>query len=278
MTRHVLVLVAFLVLPALAATTGGTFHEPIAKVPDRVIPLVMSGTGFNGLTYPNTPLIEAFLGERIHFIVTVPITAEPHTFHMHGHPWLADKGDGRGPRMFDTWLLKPGESHRFDVTAGGVGRNAGDWMYHCHFDQHMQGGMWGIFRVYEYSAGVLDGGPLGGRDAFHVALDRLGVPVDDAVLRLEVDGQRVSAIVRPEPDVRGVYRVEPLSPLPNTGNVAIIADHGEFGGSIIRHDLGTGGRVDALLSDVVQGDRGHAHSATSVVVPPGPNPTMQREP
>lgn len=128
-----------LVLLGVAAPAVGSFHETIGTVPDRAYLLAMQGTSFNGLHAPEAPLLEAFLGERARFMI---VAAETHTFHLHGHPWLAEGV------IVDTFLVAPDVPHAFDVFAGGVDRHAGDWMYHCHFDEHVKNGMWGLFRVH----------------------------------------------------------------------------------------------------------------------------------
>lgn len=130
-------------LPLLAGSLGGGL-DPGPVLGDRALVLVMSGHTFNGLSHPNTPLLEAYAGETLHFAVTVPAISEPHVFHIHGHPWL-DTSTGR---FIDAKLLKAGDTHTFEVSAGGDGGNVGDWMYHCHMDEHFAAGMWGILRVH----------------------------------------------------------------------------------------------------------------------------------
>lgn len=134
-------LVVATLAPLLAAPAiGGALVEPL---PDRAFVLVMQGTSFNAATWPSTPLLEAYAGETIQFTIVVPPSAEPHTFHLHGHPWALASG-----KVIDTVLLDPGDTHTFTVVAGGEEGATGDWMYHCHFDDHVKNGMWGVFRVH----------------------------------------------------------------------------------------------------------------------------------
>ena len=141
MTRALLVPL-LLLAPLAALPPGGSLPE---ELPDRTFVLAMQGTSFNGLHHPQTPLLEASLGETLRFIVTVPPGAEPHTFHLHGHPWLSpEKG-----RFVDTVLVMPGERRVFDVVAGGPDAQPGEWMYHCHVADHQAAGMWGVLRVHE---------------------------------------------------------------------------------------------------------------------------------
>lgn len=217
-----------LLLLVVAAPAYGSFHEALVLVPDREALLVMSGTTFNGLEAPHAPLIEAFLGERVRFTI---LATEPHTFHLHGHPWRLSDG-----RVVDTFLVDVDTPHAFEVLAGGVDRRAGDWLYHCHIDAHLQGGMWGLFRVYPFSARVDAPGP-----AMTVHLARLGVPLEGARLSVAVDGVEVPAHVEPQGD--GVYRVH--APLPATGALSVTASHPEHGVSVARAALG-GGALEPL--------------------------------
>ena len=135
-------MLAVLLAPATAGLVGPTVLE---GPQERTFVLVMDGTSFNGRTWPDT-LIEANVGDALRFIVLVPpAVAEPHVFHLHGHPWF-DEAEGR---FIDAKLLMPGQVHEFTVVAGGEGRHAGDWLYHCHMDSHFEDGMVGLLRVHD---------------------------------------------------------------------------------------------------------------------------------
>lgn len=220
-------LAALLVLAPLAAVpAGGSFHQSLAVLPDRDHVLVMRGTGFNGFAYPDTPLLEAFLGETVRFTVLVPAVAEPHTFHLHGHPWfIPEEGS-----FVDTVLLRPGEVHSFTVAAGSVDGEAGDWMYHCHIETHQAAGMWGIFRVYPFATRVVGEGPH-----LLVTLDRLGEPLSGARLALTLDGAPVAAEAS---DLGGGrYAVHADLPADAAGTLAVTAAH-PLGTSVARHAIG----------------------------------------
>lgn len=240
MRLRTLLLSALVLLPLGATPAAGNFHENLPLLPDREFVLVMQGTSFNGLHHPMTPVLEAYLGERVRFAVTVPPLAEPHTFHLHGHPWFVfDQG-----RVVDTFLLRPGDVHAFDVFAGGPDGHSGDWMYHCHVDAHVAAGMWGIFRVYPFATRVDAPGP-----AFHVRLDRLGEPLDGAALELRVDDIPVAAQVVPLG--AGDYLVH--ADLPARGTLVVTATHA-LGTSVARVGLG-GAEAAPLL--VPAGHVGH---------------------
>ena len=138
---------ALLLLAGASPAIGSLHGAPEPEVPDRTFLLVMRGTTFNGLHAPDTPLLEAYAGERVRFVV---LATEPHTFHLHGHPWRLEDGS-----VIDARLVDADRPHVFDVIAGGPDGHAGDWMYHCHFNAHVAEGMWGIFRVHDPSVSAI---------------------------------------------------------------------------------------------------------------------------
>jgi FtsP/CotA-like multicopper oxidase with cupredoxin domain len=85
----------------------------------------------------NTPVFFAVPGDLVQWDV-MAMGDEHHTFHVHGHRWLA--GDGT-PR--DTQTVGPAEGFRFRWRE----REPGAWLYHCHVEQHMNAGMIGLYRV-----------------------------------------------------------------------------------------------------------------------------------
>ena len=64
--------------------------------------------------------------------------SEHHTFHVHGHRWIAPGGVPR-----DTQTVGPAESFRIRWRE----EDPGTWLYHCHVEDHMMRGMIGIYRV-----------------------------------------------------------------------------------------------------------------------------------
>lgn len=236
-------LVPLLVLTLPLVPAGALDAQDPSPVGLRAYALVMDGNSFNLATYPDTPLLEAYLGELVAFAVAVPLHDQPHTFHLHGHPWFDEDVD----RFIDAKLLRPGEVHTFTVTAGGQFGEAGDWLYHCHMDRHFEGGMFGIFRVYPYAVRT-DVVPTG----LEVRLDRLGEPLDGATLSLTLDGEAVPVTV--EPLGEGRYAVAPRLPTGATGALVVHAVH-EEGASLARLALGPGGistRPQTTLEDVLE--------------------------
>ena len=91
----------------------------------------------NGRSFlSNTPSFQAHVGERVRWRIG-SLGRENHVFHVHGHRWLE-----RG-KFTDTHLLAPTTTATFDY----VEDSPGSWLYHCHFTEHMMGGMAGLYEV-----------------------------------------------------------------------------------------------------------------------------------
>lgn len=92
-------------------------------------------SAFTGLVW------KAKMGEKVRFHL-INSAEEMHTFHTHGHRWI-DRASGQ---LIDNVDLAPFTSYVLDFVAGeGVG--PGNWIFHCHFHEHMMNGMFGIFVV-----------------------------------------------------------------------------------------------------------------------------------
>jgi FtsP/CotA-like multicopper oxidase with cupredoxin domain len=148
---------------------GLIVRRPSDPRPDRTYVVAMGGPAplINFQSWPqtfacdtngNTPgpdCLVAREGERVEFLVIgVPGTLareDMHVFHLHGHTW-ADNRTGLLPnldddvRVVDSRAVGPSESFGFQVAAGDqVG--PGDWMLHCHIQEHSDRGMLTFFRV-----------------------------------------------------------------------------------------------------------------------------------
>ena len=84
-----------------------------------------------------SPHFRAKVGDRVRWRV-ISIGREFHTFHVHGHRWVGADGV-----MTDNINLGPGTYSTFEW----IEDNPGDWLYHCHVPDHMEGGMMGLFTV-----------------------------------------------------------------------------------------------------------------------------------
>lgn len=86
----------------------------------------------NGKAYEESvPNFTGRVGELSRWRV-ISIGQEVHTWHIHGHRWL----DGNG-QLTDNIQLAPGMYQTFEFVEDRVG----DWLVHCHFPNHMEGGM-----------------------------------------------------------------------------------------------------------------------------------------
>jgi manganese oxidase len=85
----------------------------------------------------NTPVFRSRIGDLIQWDV-MAMGSEHHSFHVHGHRWLAPGGVPR-----DTQTVGPAESFRFRWRE----EDPGTWLYHCHVEEHMAAGMIGTYRV-----------------------------------------------------------------------------------------------------------------------------------
>ncbi len=92
---------------------------------------------FNGRAYlGNTPVFSAEVGERVRWRIAA-LGREFHVFHLHGHRWF------NGLVHVDSQIIGPSTAATIEYTED----NAGDWLYHCHVTDHMQGGMVGLYSV-----------------------------------------------------------------------------------------------------------------------------------
>ncbi len=99
------------------------------------------GMGFqiNGETFPDTPPIKVSKGD----IVKVTMTNNGrmnHPMHLHGHKFqVAEKNDSalKSPVVKDIIHVKPGESFTIYFKAD----NKGQWLFHCHDNNHAEMGM-----------------------------------------------------------------------------------------------------------------------------------------
>ncbi len=86
----------------------------------------------NGRAYEDAiPPFEGRVGELSRWRV-VSIGIEAHTFHIHGHRWVDADGT-----LTDNIQLAPGTYRTFEF----VEDREGSWLVHCHFPDHMEGGM-----------------------------------------------------------------------------------------------------------------------------------------
>jgi FtsP/CotA-like multicopper oxidase with cupredoxin domain len=113
------------------------------RAPDREFEVVFSPFGksfmaIDGRAFVgNTPVFRSTVGQIVQWDV-MAMGSDFHTFHLHGHRWVAPGGVPR-----DTQTVGPAESFRIRWRE----QNPGTWLYHCHVEDHMMRGMIGIYRV-----------------------------------------------------------------------------------------------------------------------------------
>jgi manganese oxidase len=108
------------------------------------------GTGFglsnmkstiNGYMFSNGPMMTMRKGEHVRwYVMTMGIGFNFHTPHWHGNVVSV-----RGQYMDVLPTIGPAQV----VTADMVPDMVGTWMFHCHVDDHMKGGMQTLYRVLE---------------------------------------------------------------------------------------------------------------------------------
>ncbi len=86
----------------------------------------------NGHAYEDSiPHFTGSVGDLSRWRV-ISIGIEAHTFHIHGHSWVDSDG-----LLTDNIQLSPGTYKTFEFQED----RAGEWLVHCHFPNHMAGGM-----------------------------------------------------------------------------------------------------------------------------------------
>jgi manganese oxidase len=114
-------------------------HE---RRPDREFEVVFAPMGdfqtIDGRAFVgNTPVFTAITGQTVQWDV-LAMGSEHHTFHVHGHRWVARDG-----RDVDTQTVGPAESFAIRWRE----EDSGTWLYHCHVESHMMAGMIGTYHV-----------------------------------------------------------------------------------------------------------------------------------
>lgn len=93
----------------------------------------------NGRIFGNLPGYETSLGKRVRWhLVALGNEVDNHTVHWHGQTVLAHG------RRTDVIELMPASMIAVDM----IPRSAGDWLFHCHVNDHMMAGMSTRWRVF----------------------------------------------------------------------------------------------------------------------------------
>ena len=95
-------------------------------------------SSINGFMYGNLPMLTMKKGERVRwYVVTIGEGLNLHTPHWHGNVVL------QGGKRTDVIFIGPAQMETVDM----IPDDPGIWMYHCHFDDHMQAGMMARYQV-----------------------------------------------------------------------------------------------------------------------------------
>ena len=131
---------------------GKIIEIPVKDIKMDYVLYMDSNLEFHGMSINNTsglqtpvginPTLTAKDDTLVRFSV-IGVGNLVHTFHLHGNKWL----DPGTTQVIDTAIIAPMTKHQFVITAGGYGSGVGDWLFHCHFYDHMQAGMSGTFKV-----------------------------------------------------------------------------------------------------------------------------------
>lgn len=94
---------------------------------------IMNGHAYEDAIAPFTGRVGDLSRWRV-----ISIGIQAHTFHIHGHRWVDADGT-----LTDNIQLAPGMYRTFEFEED----REGDWLVHCHFPEHMEGGMMTRYQV-----------------------------------------------------------------------------------------------------------------------------------
>ena len=140
-------------LTDLGDSSGSSFNlrvEPLTARggdPSRLFSSAVHGD-------PETPLLEAYLGDPIVVRTLVSATNDVHTWHLDGHWFRAEPYSDISPPINTVHV---GISERYDLTvprAGGPQGMPGDYLYYSGRSFKLREGSWGIVRVHDGATDV----------------------------------------------------------------------------------------------------------------------------
>jgi len=110
--------------------------------------------GINGFVFGNLKGLEMYQKEIVDwYLVGIGNEVDMHTVHFHGQTFLHKRVAYHREDVYD---LFPGVFATVEMIPDSVG----DWMLHCHVNDHMTGGMETVYSVYDESlkttAGSID--------------------------------------------------------------------------------------------------------------------------
>eukprot|EP00494_Astrolonche_serrata_P030818 UN31086 len=97
--------------------------------------------GINGYLWNSGPIPQIKKGEKARwYLAALGTEVDMHTFHWHGN--TLNNYDGK---QLDVISLFPGQTETLDMVPDAVGQ----WMYHCHVNDHIAAGMIARYEVIE---------------------------------------------------------------------------------------------------------------------------------
>jgi hypothetical protein len=135
-------------LTRVGDSTGGSLNlrvEPLAGHGGGPSRVSLSG----GYGDPETPMLEAFVGDPMVIRSLVAGTNEVHTLHVDGHWFRAEPWSETSPAIS---TIAIGISERYDLViprAGGPQRLPGDYHYYSGRSTKLLEGSWGVIRVHD---------------------------------------------------------------------------------------------------------------------------------
>ncbi|HVR89284.1 MAG TPA: hypothetical protein VHG53_07035 [Candidatus Limnocylindria bacterium] len=113
---------------------------------------------------PNTPTLEAVVGDPVRIHVLAPYSEQSQVFGVEGHRWAQEPGTA-GTNLLSAVQVGGAEaiSVQLDGGAGGATRLAGDYTYGDLRLPYRDAGLWGMFRVYRCVPDGVRLGALNGR-------------------------------------------------------------------------------------------------------------------
>lgn len=99
---------------------------------------------------PDTPILNAYVGDPIKIRLVNAGVQETHSFHYHVHQWLFEHTD-MDSELLDVQAISPQATSTISPLygAGSLQESIGDAIIHCHLYPHFGEGMWGLQRSFD---------------------------------------------------------------------------------------------------------------------------------